>query len=160
MWTRLGLVLALAALTVAGCRTTVDPGVPVPGGAYVIDARTDPAVMRAVPDVVSPGGEIEAVFPRGSTRGPGFVLERHTDEGWAWRFAISSETDVPDRVNVFTAEEFVARNVEWTAGPAFDGTDPHLIPVPHGVEPGLWRVCTVPDTPGLCAEFDVIADEQ
>jgi hypothetical protein len=30
-----------------------------------------------VPDVVSPGSEIEAVFPSGADRGPGFVLEQH-----------------------------------------------------------------------------------
>ena len=49
-------------------------------------------------------------------------------------------------VNTFTAEGFIARNVEWDSGPAFDSTDPHLIPVPDDATPGLWRVCTVPDT--------------
>jgi hypothetical protein len=61
-------------------------------------------------------------------------------------------------LNTTPAEEFVARSFEWNSGPAFAGPGQHLIPVPADVEPGLWRVCTVPDTPGLCAEFEVTAD--
>jgi hypothetical protein len=60
------------------------------GDTFVTEARSDPALMQVVPDVVPPGGELEAVFPSGADRGPGFVLERHGEEGWAWRFAISS----------------------------------------------------------------------
>ena len=147
----------MAALTVTGCTSADEVSGPRPGDTYATDVRTEPELMRAVPDGVAAGGVIEAVFPRGSTRGPGFVLERATDDGWAWWFALSSDTDAPDLVNTFTAEEFVARNVEWNSGPAFDSTDPHLIPVPDDAEPGLWRVCTAPDTPGLCAEFEVTA---
>jgi hypothetical protein len=58
-------------------------------------------------------------------------------------------------VNTTAGEEFVARNFEWDSGPGFDGPGQHLIPVPDDSAPGLWRVCTVPDTPGLCAEFEV-----
>jgi hypothetical protein len=145
----------VVALLLAGCASPDEVSGPRPGDTYATDVRTEPELMRAVPDAVAAGGEIEAVFPRGSTRGPGFVLERATDESWAWWFAISSDPDAADMVNTFTAEEFVARNVEWNSGPAFDSTDPHLIPVPDDAEPGLWRVCTVPETPGLCAEFEV-----
>jgi hypothetical protein len=58
-------------------------------------------------------------------------------------------------VNVITAESFVADNYAWDAGPGFDGTDPHRIPVPAAAETGSWRVCTAPGTPGPCAEFEV-----
>ena len=157
---RLAQVLSLvAALMLAGCASSEEVSGPRPGETYAEDARTEPELMRAAPDTVVAGGEIEAVFPHGSTRGPGFVLERATDEGWAWWFAISSDTEAAaDKVYIFTAEEFVARNFEWQSGPAFDGTDPHLIPVPDDAEPGLWRVCTVDGTAGLCAEFEVTAD--
>ena len=150
-------VIAVA-LVISGCTSLPEPSPPRPGEAYAEQTRTDPSRMEATPVSVPAGGDIEVVFPRGTTRGPGFVLERATDEGWAWWFAISSDTDAPDMVNTFTAEEFVARNVAWDSGPAFDGTDPHLIPVPEDAEPGRWRVCTAPDTPGLCAEFEVTAN--
>ena len=149
----------VVALLVAGCNSPDDVSGPQPGDTYATDVRTDPARMRAVPNQVTPGSAIEAAFPQGSTRGLGFVLERATDDGWAWWFAISSDTDAPDMVHTFTAEEFVARHVEWTSGPAFDSTDPHLIPVPDDAEPGVWRVCTVPDTPELCAQFEIAGDE-
>lgn len=156
---RLTPVLPLvAALIVAGCNSPDDVSGPRPGDTYASDVRTDGTLMRAVPEAVTAGGQIEAVFPRGTTRGPGFVLERATEEGWGWWFAISSDTDAPDMVSTFTAEEFVARNVEWDSGPAFDSTDPHLIPIPDDAESGRWRVCTAPDTPGLCAEFEITAD--
>jgi hypothetical protein len=37
-------------------------------------------------------------------------------------------------VKVITAEAFVADNYDWDAGPGFDGTDPHRIPVPAAAE--------------------------
>jgi hypothetical protein len=86
--------------------------------------------LQVIPDVVPPGGELESVFPSGADRGPGFVLERRGEAGWEWRFAISSDVDAPDMVNVITAEAFVADNYAWDGGPGFDGTDPHRIPVP------------------------------
>lgn len=157
MRTRLAATL-LASVALLGCGEQGESSSASAGDAYVTDASTDPDLMQAVPDVVRPGDAIEVVFPRGSTRGPGFVLERAAGEDWVWHYAISSDTDAPDMVNTFTAEEFVARNVEWNSGPAFDSTDPHLIPVPDDAQPGRWRVCTVPDTPGLCAEFDVTSE--
>ena len=57
------------------------------------EVRTDPAMMEAVPDVVAPGGRLEVVFPTEAVRGPGFVLERDTDDGWQWWFTVSSDTD-------------------------------------------------------------------
>jgi hypothetical protein len=85
-------VLPLAAATVAGCEAAEELPGPRAGDTFVTEARTDPALMQVVPDVVPAGGELEAVFPSGADRGPGFVLERHGEEGRAWRFAISSGT--------------------------------------------------------------------
>lgn len=155
MHTNVQLVLLLAAATVAGCEGAEELPGPRAGEAFVTEARTDAELMQVIPDVVAPGGELEAVFPSGADRGPGFVLERRGEEGWEWRFAISSDVDAPDMVNVITAEAFVADNYDWDSGPGFDGTDPHPIPVPAAAETGSWRVCTAPGTPGLCAEFEV-----
>jgi hypothetical protein len=152
---RLWCLVVTATVLVAGCAGS---GGPRAGDGYVTDARTDSEKMQAVPDVISSGGQIDVVFPRGSARGPGFVLERETDTGWAWHYSISSETRTRNTVTVWTAEEFVARNIVWNSGPGFDSTDPHLIPVPEDAEVGRWRVCTVPDRPSLCAEFDVTND--
>lgn len=158
---RLTPLAALAVVAiVAGCNSP-DVSEPSPGDTYNSDVRTDPELMRAVPDTVAAGGEIDVLFPSGAGRTAGFVLERATDEGWQWRFAISSGSG-PDEygsATIWTAEEFVARNFAWDSGPGDDSTDPHLIPVPDDVEAGPWRACTVTETPALCAEFEITADE-
>jgi hypothetical protein len=123
-----------------------------------LGAVAQPALRQ---DVVHAGlAAIEATFPHGSTRGPGFVLERSVGEGWQWRYALGSDPeDAPDGIKVFTADEFVSRDLVWNDGPLFDGTDAHLIPVPEDAEPGRWRVCTAPDAPAMCAVFEVATDE-
>ena len=151
-------ITLLAFVALLGCGEQGEPRSTSGGDGYVADARTDPERMQVVPDAVRPGAAVEAIFPRGFTRGPGFELERAAGEDWELHYAIHSDPDAPDLVNTWTAEESVAGNGGWESGPAFSGTDPHLIPVPDDAEPGRWRVCTVPDTPGLCAEFDITSD--
>jgi hypothetical protein len=92
---RLAPALTLvAALNVVGCASPDEVSGPRPGGTHATDVRTEPELMRAVPDAVAAGGETGAVFSSGSTRDPGFALERATDDGWAWWFAT---LDVPRR---------------------------------------------------------------
>jgi len=52
-------------------------------------------------------------------------------------------------------EAFLAGEVIWDSGPAFDSTDPHLIPVPEDAQPGRWRVCAIPDMPTMSAVLEV-----
>jgi hypothetical protein len=155
MRTKTGLVLiAAATVMAAACGADEEP---VARGPYNAEVVTDLERMRAEPDVVAAGGEFDVVFPTGQTRGPGFVLERDTDAGWEWLWAASSEPDVP-AVRVWTDDEFVDQELVWLDGPGIDGTDPHRIPVPDDAEVGRWRICTAPNTPAVCAEFEVAAD--
>lgn len=51
-------------------------------------------------------------------------------------------------------EAFLAGDVIWYAGPAFDSMDPHLIPVPEDAQP-LWRVCAIPVMPTMSTALGV-----
>lgn len=152
------------------CQVTEDAwsinhvGVRVPGSgqpdasssAVVDEAITDPRRIEVDPTSARPGDSLSVSFPEGDTRGPGFVLERRVDGGWVWEWAIHSYPE-GDSQNVWSAEEFRQRNVEWEAGPAFGGVGPHVIPVPAEADPGTYRVCTAPGSPALCAKFEVEA---
>jgi hypothetical protein len=56
-------VLLLAAATVTGCEAAEELPGPRAGDTFVTEARFDPALMQVVPDVVPPGGELEAARP-------------------------------------------------------------------------------------------------
>ncbi|MDP8931185.1 MAG: hypothetical protein M3O70_22100 [Actinomycetota bacterium] len=68
------------------------------------------------------------------------MLERKTEAGWVWEWAISSDPD-GDSQNVWSAEEFTQKNVEWESGPAFDDRRPHVIPIPETTQP--WDVSSL-----------------
>lgn len=69
------VVSLVAAMMVVGCADQGEPGSASVEEGYVTDVRTDPDLMQAVPNVVRAGAAFEVVFPGGSTRGSGFVLE-------------------------------------------------------------------------------------
>lgn len=118
-------------------------------------ARSDR--MQTEPSVAPPGGTIDVTFPKRDTRGPGFVIDQQSPDGWDFEWAVSSDPDAPDMVNIWTAEEFGDQGVEW-GGPAFDSDQPHIIPIPDDTEAGHFRVRTAASAVTLCAGFQVAED--
>jgi hypothetical protein len=153
---RVGSLLSALVVLAFGCTTSGGASGEAITGPYADRVVTDPAWVRAEPDVVAPGTPLE-VHSRGGSRGPGFVLERETADGWLWEWALSSDPD-SDPGPLWSAEEFRGRGIVWNDGPAFDGVGNHTIPVPDVADPGRWRVCTAPDLPARCAEFEVLPD--
>jgi hypothetical protein len=121
--------------------------------AYVTEAIVDPERMAVDPSVAAPGSSVHVRFPAGDDRGPGFVLERRTEAGWTWEWAIVSDPEAEP--TTISAEEFRRQEMTWTSGPAFDGTETHKLPVPVQAEPGTYRACTADVDPVLCVEFEV-----
>lgn len=152
-WLWVGAILAV---TVA-CSSPEPPAEPAETGrglGFVEEAIADADRMQVEPDTAHPGSEVSVRFPQRDLRGPGFVLERKGADGWVWEWAVHSDPDGATQ-NVWSAEQFRGRNVEWNAGPGFDGTGPHVVPIPEGSQPGTYRICTAPTSPALCVELDV-----
>lgn len=129
---------------------------PEEGAPFVEEDVTDRDVMVVLPEAVVAGGAFEVVFPGQATRGPGFVLERQVDDAWVWLWATSSDTDDLEPSEPMPADRFREERIEWADGPAFDSGDPHRVRFPEEAVLGLYRICTAPDHPALCAEIEVV----
>lgn len=73
-------------------------GPPHPGpvapeeGPYDPDAEVRPDLLEISPDEASPGDRVELLYPQGTSRGVGFVLEERVDDSWQVRYFLT----VPD----------------------------------------------------------------
>jgi hypothetical protein len=129
---------------------------PEAGAPFVEADVTDRDTMTTVPETVVAVNSGVVVFPDRATRGPGFGIERRGDDGWVWLWSVSSDTDVREPAEPIMAERFREERMDWVDGPAFDSGDPHRIRIPDETELGLYRICTAPDQPALCAEVEVV----
>ena len=136
------------------------PGLVAPEeGPYDPDAEVRPDLMEVDPDEASPGDQVELLYPQGTSRGVGFVLEERVEDSWQVRYFLT----VPDiGVGDDPPEDlwgswFPPDNPDRLDWPSVgvDGTIPGRALIPEPATPGEYRICTANTDPNFCAELTI-----
>jgi hypothetical protein len=116
------------------------------------DAATDPARMVATPTAVEPGELVELTFPDGHDRGLLFAIDEASADDWQRRAMLLSDANGGDpRWSRADADDLLVEMV-GIAGPG-----PDRVPIPEGLPPGDYRICTANAVENLCVPIEIVA---
>lgn len=142
-----GVLLAIA---LAGCGVWM----PTPPEPWPIDpaAITDPARMAVEPAAAAPGDVVALHFPGGHDRGVAFAIDASVAGEWVRQALLISDAN-GGQPRWFPIDDERAM-VEMVG---IGGEGPDIVPVPDGLPPGDYRICTANAIENLCAPFEVTA---
>jgi len=128
-------------------------------GPYDPDAEIRPDLMEIDPDEVLPGDQVELLYPQGTSRGVGFVLEERVGDSWQVRYFLTVPDigDGDDPPEDLWGSWFPPDNPDRLEWPdvGVDGTIPGRALIPEPATPGEYRICTANTDPNFCAELTI-----
>lgn len=133
----------------AGCGSTPEwqrqPEEVAPAGPLYEGASLTPELMEVRPRQAESGDEVTITFAEGVGRGRGYALEQSEDDGWQWRFSLSSGQRSGEPTWWYPLAEYVITDDVYFATTV-------QVPVPEPAEPGDYRICT---SEGHCAPLSI-----
>jgi hypothetical protein len=147
-----GIIVIASVALLAGC-DLLAPGPTAAPDAWPIDpdAVTDPDRMVVEPDAAESGVLVQLTFPGGDLRGTVFAIDASDGEGWMRRAVLFSDAN-GGRPSWFHLDERPI-GVEPIG---IVGEGPDQVPIPEGLPPGGYRICTVNAVENLCVPIEIV----
>ncbi|MBW3665893.1 MAG: hypothetical protein KY469_22650 [Actinobacteria bacterium] len=138
--------LALATDCSWGAASRLRPRPPEPAPSM----RPDLLVLQ--PATARPGEFVAMHFPQVTMRGVAFQLDRRTELGWETVYWLTSDGNGGKPTSIRVGSE---GNYGWP-DVGVDGPGPDRVLIPHGIEPGRYRLCTANAGDEFCAPLDIV----
>jgi len=107
--------------------------------------------MVVTPVAAAPGDLVELTFPGGHDRGVLFAIDEASAGGWERRAMLLSDANGGDpRWSRADADDLMVEMV------GIAGRGPDRVPIPQGLLPGNYRICTANAVENLCAPIEVV----
>jgi hypothetical protein len=116
------------------------------------EAVADPDRMVVEPAAAAAGEIVELTFPGGHDRGILFAIDASVGGGWERSALLISDASGANPTWFRGGDDDIAVDAIGIGG---DGPD--RVPIPHGLLPGDYRICTANAGENLCVPIQVVA---
>jgi hypothetical protein len=143
------LAAVVATTWLVGCTVPTEP-TPSPRPTSDPTAEMRPDVMFVDPGQAEPGQIVALSYAKAWDRGVLYAIERQQDGEWMRLNYMVSDANGGRPTWIREGEEPVVPAV------GIGGFGPDRVPIPDGIDPGPYRICTANGVQNLCTPFEVL----
>ena len=115
------------------------------------DAAMRPDSMAVEPSQARPGDLVAVMYETGWDRGILYAIDASVGDEWERRNLLISDGNGGRPMWFEPAAEVVVESV------GVGGPGPDRVPIPDGLPPGDYRICTANAVENICAPLDIVA---